>query len=137
MARFVFFTDLSIVEGASSENNIHVIDHIQLQTISFFVYQKVLPNFEFNKGGKKFRDVHKKTAQRRRFLSNSVAQKNSVNTIRRETYDTRQNQRSQSCLAYKKYILLTKNLLTALKAVRQMFKSNKDPPLALEAELSN
>jgi hypothetical protein len=40
-------------------------------------------------------------------------------------------------MPYKKYILLTKNLLTALKALRQMFKSNEDPPLALEAESSN
>jgi hypothetical protein len=38
-----------------------------------------------------------------------------------------------------RYILLTKNLLTALKALRQMFKSNnlKDPLLTLEAESSN
>ena len=40
-------------------------------------------------------------------------------------------------MPYKKYILLPKNLLTALKASHQVFKSNEDPPLALEVESSN
>jgi hypothetical protein len=38
--------------------------------------------------------------------------------------------------AYKKYIRFPKNLLTLMKALRQVFRSNADPPLALEAESS-
>jgi hypothetical protein len=45
--------------------------------------------------------------------------------------------RKMSILAYKKYIRFPKDLLTSLKALRQMFKSKEDPPLALEAESSN
>ena len=43
----------------------------------------------------------------------------------------------KSCLAYKKYMLFSTCPLTLLKAVRQMFKLNEDPPLELEAESSN
>jgi hypothetical protein len=82
-------------------------------------------------------EVHKKDGPASTIPIQFSCLKKCVNTIRRETYDKRQNLRSHSCLAYRKYILLTKNLLTALKALRQMFKSNEDPPLALEAESSN
>jgi hypothetical protein len=77
----------------------------------------------------------RKTTQRRRFLSNSVAQHE--HNFESDERLTILRDKAAGGLAYKKYILLTKNLLTALKALRQMFKSNEDPPLALEAESSN
>ena len=49
----------------------------------------------------------------------------------------KRRQSDEDCLAHKKYIRFSNSLLTLLKALRHMFRSNEDPPLALEAESSN
>jgi hypothetical protein len=61
-----------------------------------------------------------------------------MNHTRDLPYEYNRKRRRWSCLTHKKkYILVPKYLLTFVKALRQMFKSKEDPPLALEAESSN